>query len=130
MKKLSILIIILTANILYGQDLRIDGRLLNPIYDSKNKLFWCYEGKPFSGVAVCTVDGIIRAEHPYKNGREHGTSKGWWENGQLDHIQHNKNGKTVGKYISYWKDGSIRTEIDFGGKHNFIDKGDHIIYTE
>ncbi|NNG01918.1 MAG: hypothetical protein HKM93_21200 [Desulfobacteraceae bacterium] len=52
-------------------------------------------------------------ERTYKNGILHGTSRYWYENGQLASVEPYKNGKLNGPLIQYYENGNKKLMIDY-----------------
>ena len=115
MKKLSILIIILSANILYGQDIRVPYDSLQENIDYKKY----YKGELFTGVTYWYWgNGVLRAEEGYINGVEHGKLICYHKNGRRSLEMYNENGRSVGKFKSWWSDGEVKNEWVFDKNGN------------
>ena len=58
-------------------------------------------------------DARITAEEWYDKGKQTGTWKTWYYNGQLAEIIHYKNGKKEGPSNQYFSDGTIKREVTY-----------------
>jgi len=52
----------------------------------------------------------MRKEETYVNGKKHGETKSWYENGQVQSYQTFCNGKRHGVYKKWYKDGQLKVE--------------------
>ena len=51
------------------------------------------------------ANGQMQYEHPYQDGKRHGTRRGWYANGQLMYEGHYKYGKPHGLCRAWYEDG-------------------------
>lgn len=73
-----------------------------------------YEGSPYNGIGYdLHKNGELFIEGKYKNGKQEGEWKTYYDNGQLDIIGQYKNGKMNGKFKFYYKDGVLSRETDY-----------------
>ena len=73
-----------------------------------------YEGSPYNGIGYdLHKNGELFIEGKYKNGKQEGEWKTYYDNGQLDIIGQYKNGKMNGKFKFYNKDGVLSRETDY-----------------
>ena len=73
-----------------------------------------FEGKPFTGVAFDTHSNEqLRYEGTFKDGKEDGLSKAWYENGQLYAKSNLKDGKRNGLRKFWHSNGQLKSEVNW-----------------
>ena len=88
-----------------------------------------YQGELFTGIAFDVGNGrdfdghpIVTREIEYKDGREDGISKGYYEDdGKLASISIRKNYKRV-SFKAYYKNGKIKEEGEYDAEGNLIEE--------
>lgn len=77
-------------------------------------------GTPFTGVATeHFANGSLKLHAAYRDGKQHGIEKVWYENGQLSSIRFYENGKKIGTHKAWWENGSERFVYHFvDGEHH------------
>jgi len=72
------------------------------------------ETVPDGGATLDPDEGEgLRYEWYYKDGKQHGVSKGWWPNGNLKQVRYYKNGETVGKWTYIYINGKKKMEFNY-----------------
>lgn len=59
------------------------------------------------GTRFFEKDGTLSLEHPFWDGKHHGTSYRWHENGQLDYVESHRHGILHGKTYQYSETGEL-----------------------
>ena len=104
--------------------------------DGKHARYWIRENHPENGsfrvywkdvvgphegsVTLDPDEGEgLRYEWYYKNGKQHGISKGWWPNGELKSKWNYKDGKLDGLHTLWYQNGQKKDEETYkDGKYN------------
>jgi antitoxin component YwqK of YwqJK toxin-antitoxin module len=76
------------------------------------RAYWKNSYSPNAGDATLDPDEGegLRYEWYYKDGKQHGESKGWFPNGQLKQVRHFRNGKIDGLWTFWYKNGQKESE--------------------
>lgn len=70
--------------------------------------------EPFTGKVVAfNINGKKTLELEYKNGRESGTNRSWYPNGNIMNETQITNGKIDGLWIDYFENGKKQNEITY-----------------
>ena len=79
-----------------------------------------YNNVPYSGIISKNLVGAV-SENQYLNGKKHGIQKLYYPCGQLKEAIMYTNGLPNGRSISYYEDGSKRTNVSFYlGEYNGV----------
>jgi len=122
----SLFIIILALGVSLVADSVRDGADMEPSRDfSGNELqlvhaILLHNGTPFTGVVTeLFANGSLKSNATYREGKQHGIEKVWYENGQLSSIRFYENGKKVATHKGWWENGSERFVYHFvDGEHH------------
>jgi len=88
----------------------------NKTYTRNGLLYEVGKAEPFSGYIVGKAREGYRQKRlkfikKYKNGRQHGITRFWYDSGQLESVEPYRNGKINGMLARYYENGQIKTYI-------------------
>jgi len=82
-------------------------------FESRNgKAIYAGENKAYTGWMHIKEGGFMLNGY-YKDGKRHGTWKYWFENGQMQRIEHYKDGRLHGVKKEWHSDGSIKFKMKY-----------------
>ena len=106
---ISLLAILLLYRCVHAQEVTFEGI---ETHDSITVLKGTNE--PFTGKVVAfNVNGKKSMELEYKNGRESGTNRSWFPNGNIMNETQITNGKIDGLWIDYYENGQKQNELTY-----------------
>lgn len=74
------------------------------------------DGKPLHGLVFrCSAAGDTLMRGAYRNGKEEGEHKSWYENGRLRERRYYVGGKKEGTHFGWYENGSRRFEYQYKG---------------
>ena len=67
-------------------------------------------GVPFTGKTTVTGKTLGEIQGTFRNGKKHGPSVSYWDNGQVFRTGTFKDGKEDGPFVGYYKNGQLRNK--------------------
>lgn len=120
------------TDLLWGQYYDPKGNLISSVVDKTGKQILCYPNGKFAWeldllngdrtlVRMWHPNGQMTLESRWEPGEDHGTSVGYYPNGQMEYRgKYSKSGHSVGVWTRYNEDGSLDSEIDHGADDDVV----------